>query len=135
MPSVVSRMWHAGPVNERLDPALEDLAGPWLTVPDLAERLGVRLADVRRLIEDRELIAVRVGERSVLAVPEAFLDDEGPLPALKGTFTVLADGRMSDPEIIAWLFGEAQVTGGSPIAALRAGRRAEVRQLAMETAW
>jgi excisionase family DNA binding protein len=128
-------MWDAGFVNERLDPALEDLAGPWLTVPDLAERLGLRLADVRRLIEDRELISARVGERSVIAVPEAFITDEGPLGALKGTFTVLADGGMKDPEIIGWLFEEAPLTGGSAIAALRAGRRAEVRRLAMETAW
>ncbi len=124
-----------GLVNDRLDPVLEDRAGPWLTVPDLAERLGVRLADVRRLIEDRELLAARVGDRAVLAVPSAFLDEEGPLAALKGTFTVLADGGMKDAEIIGWLFQEAPLTGGSAIAALRAGRRAEVRRLAMETAW
>ncbi|MEO7070475.1 MAG: Rv2175c family DNA-binding protein [Nostocoides sp.] len=122
-------------MNERLNPALEELAGPWLTVPDLAERLGIRLADVRRLIEDRELLAVRVGERSVIAVPEAFVDENGPIGSLKGTFTVLADGGMTDEEIIGWLFQSAPVTGGSPMAAIRAGRRAEVRKLAMETAW
>ena len=36
-------------------------------------------------------------------MPAGFLDDDGPLPALKGTFTVLADGGMNDVEIIRWL--------------------------------
>lgn len=128
-------LWHAFPVTDHVDADLEALAGPWLTVPDLAERLGVRLADVRRLIEDRLLLAGRVGERHVVAVPEAFLDDEGPLASLPGTFTVLADGGMGDLEILHWLFSEAPVTEGTPIGALRAGRKTEVRRLAMETAW
>ncbi len=122
-------------MTDRADAELEALAGPWLTVPDLAERLGLRLADVRRLIEDRVLLAARIGERSVVAVPEAFLGEEGPLAALPGTFTVLADGGMDDAETLRWLFSPADVTDGTPIAALRAGRRAEVRRLAMETAW
>ena len=122
-------------MTDRVDPELEALAGPWLTVPDLAERLGIRLADVRRLIEDRALLAARVGERGVIAVPEAFLDDDGPLSALPGTFTVLADGGMSDAEILHWLFSPAEVTGGTPMAALHAGRKTEVRRLAAETAW
>ena len=36
-------------------------------------------------------------------MPAGFVDDEGPLHALKGTFTVLADGGMSDTEILRWL--------------------------------
>ena len=75
----------------------------WLTVPDVAERLGLPLSAVRRLIEDRELLSHRIGERRVLAVPEGFLDAEGPLPALKGTVTVLNDGGMTDVEAIRWL--------------------------------
>lgn len=122
-------------MSDRVDAELEALAGPWLTVPDLAERLGLRLADVRRLIEDRVVLAARVGERGVVAVPAAFLDDDGPLASLRGTFTVLADGGMDDAEILTWLFSSADVTDGTPIAALRAGRKTEVRRLAMETAW
>jgi len=33
-------------------------------------------------------------------VPAGFVGEEGPLHALKGTFTVLADGGMSDIEIL-----------------------------------
>lgn len=118
-------------------PDLETLVPSWATVPDLAERLGLRLADVRRLIEDRELLAARVGERRVVAVPAGFVDDDGPLEALKGTFTVLADGGMRDDEIIRWLHtpDDTLPTGGTPLDAIRAGFKTEVRRRAMEEAF
>ena len=109
----------------------------WLTVPDAAERLGISVTVVRRLVEDREVLAVRIGERSVLAIPEAFFDENGPLAALKGTFTVLADGGMNDVEILAWLFtpDETLPVAGAPIDAIRAGFKTEVRRRAMELAF
>lgn len=115
---------------------LETLVEEWLTVPDVADRLGLRLTDVRRMLEERELVGARVGERGVLQVPGAFLDDEGPLPALRGTFTVLADARMSDEEIIEWLFtrDETLPGGPTPVEAIRAGFKTEVRRRAMEEA-
>jgi hypothetical protein len=116
---------------------LETLVGEWLTVPDIAERLGIRLADVRRLIDDREVLAARIGERRVVAVPAKFFDDEGVLAALKGTFTVLGDGGMKDDEILRWLFtpdATLPVEGG-PIDALRGGFKTEVRRRAMELAF
>jgi len=78
------------------DDDLEELVGEWLTVPDLGERLGLRLSDVRQLLVDRALIGFRIGPRNVMAVPSRFVNESGPLPELPGTFTVLADGRMSD---------------------------------------
>ena len=36
----------------------------------------------------------------MVAVPAGFVGEEGPLHALKGTFTVLADGGMSDIELL-----------------------------------
>lgn len=109
----------------------------WLALPDIAERLGISVTAVRRFLEDGELLASRRGERSVLRVPAAFIDDEGPLPALKGTFTVLADAGMNSEEIIDWLF-EPDATlpvPGGPIDAIRAGFKTEVRRRAMETAF
>ena len=35
------------------DNDLEGLVGEWLTVPDIGERFGLRLSDVRQMIEDR----------------------------------------------------------------------------------
>ncbi|MCU1537260.1 MAG: hypothetical protein JWP82_1611 [Humibacillus sp.] len=116
---------------------LEALVGEWLTVPDLAERLGIALSAARRLIDDRDLLAARVGERRVVAVPEKFLDDEGPRADLKGTFTVLADSGMSDEEILVWLFTPDATlpVEGAPIDALRAGHKTEIRRRAMEQAF
>ncbi len=117
--------------------ALEQLVGEWLTVPDLAQRLGIRLSDVRRLIQDRVLLASRIGPRSVVAVPARFLDEDGPLAALPGTFTVLADGGMNDGELLTWLFTDDPTlpVPGAPIDALRAGHKTEVRRRAQERAF
>lgn len=115
---------------------VEQLVGGWLTVPDVAELLGVRLSAVRRLIEDRELLAARVGPRRVLSVPEKFFDEEGVLAPLRGTFTVLADGGMADDEILTWLFTPDPTlpVAGAPIDAIRGGFTKEVRRRAMEQA-
>jgi excisionase family DNA binding protein len=116
--------------------SLETLVGAWLTVPDAAERLGVPLSAVRRMLEDRELLAARIGERNVVAIPEQFLD-ERVFRHLRGTFTVLADGGLKDDEILRWLFTPDPTlrTGGTPVDALAAGFKTEVRRRAMEQAF
>jgi excisionase family DNA binding protein len=117
-------------------PSLETMVSRWLTVPDVAERLGVPLSAVRRMIDDRELLAWRVGERRIQSVPEQFLD-EAVMRHLPGTFTVLTDGGMGDEELLRWLFTPDPTLpdGGSPVEALVAGFKTEVRRRAMETAW
>lgn len=129
-------MWHAGLVTAQ-HPELESLVGQWLTVPDLAERLGLPMSTVRQLIDDREVLSARIGERNVIAVPEKFLDDEGIMPALKGTFTVLGDGGMNDTEMLIWLFtpDASLPVEGAPIDSLRGGFKTEVRRRAMELAF
>jgi hypothetical protein len=119
------------------DDDLEDLVGEWLTVPDIGERMGLRLSDVRQMIEDRLVLAVRVGPRKVVSVPAKFFSDEGPLPELPGTFTVLRDSRMSDAQILRWLFtpDESLPVQGAPMDALLAGFKTEVRRRAMEAAY
>ena len=116
---------------------LERLVGDWLTVPDIGEMMGLRLSDVRQLIEDRQVLGLRVGPRNVMSVPSRFFNDAGPLPELPGTFTVLGDGRMSDEEILRWLFtpDDSLPVPGAPIDALLAGFKTEVRRRAMEAAY
>ena len=122
---------------DQLDDDLEELVCEWLTVPDIGERMGLRLSDVRQLIEDRQVLAVRVGPRRVVSVPSKFFNEEGPLPELPGTFTVLGDRRMSDEQILRWLFtpDESLPVQGSPMDALLAGFKTEVRRRAMEAAY
>jgi hypothetical protein len=119
------------------DDDLEQLVGEWLTVPDIGERLGLRLSDVRQLLVDRHLLGVRIGPRNVMSVPSKFVNEAGPLPELPGTFTVLRDGRMSDAEILRWLFTPDATlpVQGAPIDALLAGFKTEVRRRAMEAAF
>ena len=119
------------------DDDLEQLVGEWLTVPDIGERMGLRLSDVRRMIEDRQVLGVRIGVRKVMSVPSKFFNEEGPLPELPGTFTVLGDSRMSDAQILRWLFtpDDSLPVQGSPMDALLAGFKTEVRRRAMEAAY
>lgn len=105
----------------------------WLTVPDLADRLGLSPSRVRRLIEDRHLLAMR--RDGVLRVPAVFLDDEGPLPELRGTVILLNDSGYSDDDAMRWLLEEEDSLGVAPIDALLAGRKAEVRRVAQALAF
>ena len=126
------------PADDDLDNAdLESLVGEWLTVPDIGERMGLRLSDVRQMIEDRQVLGVRIGPRNVMSVPSKFFNDEGPLPELPGTFTVLGDSRMTDAQILRWLFtpDDSLPVQGSPMDALLAGFKTEVRRRAMEAAY
>lgn len=116
---------------------LESLVGEWFTVPEAAERLGVPLSRIRQMIADREVLASRVGERRVVAVPAKFFTEDGPRSELKGTFTVLADSGLTDDEIIDWLFTPDPTlpVPGAPIDSLRAGHKTEVRRRAQELAF
>ena len=60
--------------------SLDSLVAEWLTLPDVAERLGLDVGKVRRLLQDRCLVATRRGERNVLSVPAALIVDGAPLP-------------------------------------------------------
>lgn len=100
----------------------------WLTIPDLTEILGLKVSQVRRLIEDRSLLATRVD--GVWKVPEPFIVNGEPMHELRGTLVVLADAGFSDDEAMNWLLNPDESLGISPIEALRAGRKAEVRRVA-----
>jgi hypothetical protein len=119
------------------DDDLAQLVGEWLTVPDIGERMGMRLSDVRQMIEDRQVLGARIGPRNVMSVPSKFFNDEGPLPELPGTFTVLHDSRMTDAQILRWLFtpDDTLPVPGAPMDALLAGFKTEVRRRAMEAAY
>ena len=100
----------------------------WLSIPDLTEVLGLKVSQVRRLIEDRALLARRID--GVWKVPAAFISDNEPLRELRGTLVVLGDSGFSDDEALDWLLNPEDSLGVSPIEALRAGRKAEVRRVA-----
>ena len=112
----------------------DDLVPSWLTLPDVAERLGMDITRVRQLVRDRQVLAVRRGENNVLMVPEVFFQDGHVLKGLPGTLTLLQDGRFTDDEALRWLFTPDDTLPGSPVEALVANRGTEVRRRAQALA-
>jgi hypothetical protein len=135
--------------------ALDALVPDWLTLPDVAERLGIDVGKVRRLMQEGRFVGVRRGERTVMSVPADFLvpvhlanpaapttpaaDDDADatdqprwavLAALRGTLTLLHDAGFDAAGSIEWLFSPDDALGRTPIEALRAGSKTEVRRLA-----
>lgn len=100
----------------------------WVTIPDIAERYDLKLSQVHRLVEEHALLARRID--GVLRVPAAFLGDAEPLRELKGTIVLLLDAGFTEEEALRWLIEEESSLATSPVLALRAGRKAEVRRVA-----
>lgn len=120
-------------MNETRD--IETLVGNWLTLPDVAERLDVIVTRVHRMIKDRQLLDMRLGEDKIRYVPAAFLTEAGLLKSLRGTIMVLEDAGFDDTESIRWLFTEDESLPGRPIDALQAGRKSEIRRRAQALGW
>ncbi len=104
----------------------------WLTVPDVAELLDVPIGRVRRLIEDHHLISVK--RDGVQYVPREIIVEKEPLPSLQGTIVVLRDAGFSLDSAIEWLYTHNDVLGQTPMAAMVAGKKSEIRRLAQALA-
>lgn len=115
--------WH----NENVDSETT-----WLTLPELIERTGNSRNQLRRLMEDNVLPAVKEGGE--YRVPEVFLDGDKPRNDVRGTVTLLLDMGFVQEEAIRWMLTSEDSLGTAPIAALAAGRKAEVRRVAQALA-
>jgi Rv2175c C-terminal domain of unknown function len=110
--------------------ALDALVADWLTLPDVADRLGLGVSQVRGLVRSGQLVALRVGEPPVLRTPADFLQGAALLRKLAGTISVLRDQAFSDAEAVRWLFTPDDSLPGTPVQALRDNRGTEVRRRA-----
>ena len=106
----------------------------WLSIPEVADSLGVRQRDVRTMLAKHELVALHRGENGALAVHRSqlvFTADSAKatvLASLKGTFTALDDAGFSDEEKLAWITASNPELGCAPVEALRNGRIHSVRR-------
>lgn len=100
----------------------------WLTVPDLVEILGQSVGRIHRLIEEHRLPATR--RNGPVQVPAAVLRDGEPMSEVRGTLLVLLDLGFTEEEAIDWLISEDDALRTTPLAAMRQGRKAEVRRAA-----
>ncbi len=116
-------LWHACVV------AITNLSvTEWLTIPDLMGVLNISQSNVRRLIEDNVLAAARID--GVLKVPAVFIEEGEPMHQLQGTIVLLRDCGFDGDELVDWLISPEESLGVSPVDALKAGRKAEVRRIA-----
>jgi hypothetical protein len=126
-------LWQIGVVAQ-IDPATDSLVGDWLSLPEVADRLGIPTGRVKQLLRDRKLLAVsRPGGEQ--AVPAAFIDGDQVVKGLQGTLTVLLDCGFDDTEALRWLFTADETLPGTPIQALCKRRGAEVNRRAQALAF
>ncbi|MFM6980013.1 MAG: Rv2175c family DNA-binding protein [Micrococcales bacterium] len=108
-------------------------ATEWITIPEVAEKLNLPLGKVHRLIEEHSLIEHRFN--GVRKVPAIAIKDSEPLANLRGTVLVLLDAGFSLEAAIEWLLTEDDTLKDLPLAALAAGKKAEIRRLAQALAF
>jgi hypothetical protein len=118
----------------QIDPLADALVGDWLTLPEVADRLGIPVGRVRQLLRDRKLLAVR-RPNGTLSVPGAFLADGQVLKGLHGTLTLLFDCGFDDPDALRWLFTADETLPGTPIEAMMQRRGTEVNRRAQALAF
>ncbi|MBV9092971.1 MAG: DNA-binding protein [Streptosporangiaceae bacterium] len=118
----------------QIDLATDALVGDWLSLPDVAGRLGIPAGRVKQLLRDRKLLAVTRPEGTV-AVPAAFLDGHHIVKGLPGTLTLLFDCGFDELEALRWLFTADESLPGTPIAAICRHRATEVNRRAQALAF
>ncbi len=100
----------------------------WLTLPEVAARLGVRESKVHQMIRDGGLIAVwRDGARMV---PVELVDNASVLKHLPGVVTLLRDAGYNDDEALRWLYQADDSLPGTPLQALAGRSATEVKRRA-----
>jgi len=105
----------------------------WLTVPEVAERLGLPVSRVHQLLRDGDLAGLRDG--GVLRVPAAFVAGDSVVKGLSGVLTLLHDGGYDDEAAIRWLHTPDDTLPGTPVEALHADRGREVKRRAQAMAF
>lgn len=105
----------------------------WLTIPEAGELLGIVPGKVRRLIEEHHLIAIKTD--NVQRIPAEIIINGEPLPSLRGTIVLLLDSGYTLGGAIKWLYTFEESLATTPMAALIAGRKTEVRRVAQSLAF
>jgi excisionase family DNA binding protein len=123
-----AQVWQSLRVTEPLDQITD-----WLTIPEAGELLGIVPGKVRRLIEEHHLIAIKAD--GVQRIPAEIIINGEPLPSLRGTIVLLLDSGFTLGGAIKWLYTSEDSLATTPMAALIAGRKTEVRRVAQSLAF
>lgn len=118
----------------QIDRETDALVDEWLTLPEVAERMGLTLGRAKQLLKDHKLLGVRRGSGGP-QVPAVFLNGSEVMKGLPGTLTVLQDAGYDDVEALRWLFTPDDSLPGTPVEAIKAGRHTEVKRRAQALAF
>ncbi len=118
----------------QIDPATDTLVRDWLSLPDVAARLGIPAGRVKQMLRDRKLLAVTRPEGK-MAVPAAFFDGHQVVKGLCGTLTLLFDCGFDELAALRWLFTADETLPGKPIDAIVGHRGTEVNRRAQTLAF
>jgi hypothetical protein len=116
------------------DPPPDSVFGTCLSLPEVADRLGIPRGRIKQLLRDRKLVAIRQPD-GTLGVPAVFLDGDQIIKGLHGTLTLLFDCGFDEPEAVRWLFTADDTLPGTPVQALAEHRRTEVNRRAQALAF
>ncbi|KXB53043.1 hypothetical protein HMPREF3227_01683 [Corynebacterium sp. CMW7794] len=106
-----------------------------LTMPEVADKLGIAVTRVHDLLHAHKLLAYRDAEGKRW-VPEAFFNEKDAVSKyVSGCITVLADGGYTDDEILVHLFTEDESLPGRPIDGLHGHLAREVIRRAQASAF
>ena len=96
-----------------------------LTLPEVADKLGLRITRVHDLLSAKRIIAVELSGKRY--VPATFFNDKGAISKhVAGIITVLSDGGFSNDEIFEHLFTPDETLPSRPIDALHGHLAREV---------
>lgn len=96
-----------------------------LSLPEVADKLGLRITRVHDLLSAKRVIAVELGGKRY--VPAAFFNDKDAINKhVAGVITVLSDGGFSNDEIFRHLFTVDETLPGRPIDGLHGHLAREV---------
>jgi hypothetical protein len=106
------------------------ITGPshWLTLPDVADLLDLKINKVLQMVREHALLAVRQG--GVLRVPAEFVANATVRKHLPGVLNLLLDAGYNDEEAMRWLYTEDPSLPGTPAVALGGSRATEVKRRA-----
>lgn len=106
----------------------ESAPGSWLTLPEVAERLGLPVSRVHQMIRDGVLLALL--RDGAPRVPAELVANRTVLKHLPGVITLLRDAGFNDEEALRWLYESDDSLPGRPADALSGGAATEVKRRA-----
>lgn len=118
----------------QIDPPTDAMVGDWLTVPEVAERLGLPASRIKQFLRERKLLGVQ-RPTGTFAVPAAFIEGNEIVRGLHGTLTLLVDCGFEEVEAVRWLFTADDTLPGTPIQAIAEHRGTEVNRRAQALAF